>query len=306
MRHPGRAQGRGGLPAPSAPDLPASASRAMLDDAEARAAADHVGARRRCRTPCGRRQERPAAAPRRARTAARRRTAPARPGGPAADPRTPGLRHLHLRLHRPPEGRGRRPPQRGQPCRSHAPDLIGPAAPYGRAAAGRHAWSFAFDASWQPLLWLLDGTRCTSSRRDPPRPGRLAGYRATHGSTSSRSRRPSWPQLVAAGLTGRPHGCARARRRRRGGAGRAVARAGRAAATEAYNLYGPTEATVDAAALRPATGDQRPAADRPPGRATRARYVLDARAAPGAAGRRRRAVPRRRRPGPRLPAAGPG
>src|SRR5690606_18161332 len=64
---------------------------------------------------------------------------------------------------------------------SHGTDLYEPT----RARTGRdrlnvgHAWSFAFDASWQPQLWLFDGHTVhivdERTQRDP-----LATVRAAH------------------------------------------------------------------------------------------------------------------------------
>ena len=70
-----------------------------------------------------------------------------------------------------------------------------------------------------------------------------------------------------------------------------------------YNLYGPTEYTINTlggGTDDSATPDRRLADLEHPGLRARRR------AAAGAAGRARRAVHRRRRPGPRLPATGPG
>jgi amino acid adenylation domain-containing protein/non-ribosomal peptide synthase protein (TIGR01720 family) len=159
---------------------------------------------------------------------------------------------------------------------SHRTDLYEPA----RAATGRrhlnvgHAWSFSFDASWQPQAWLLDGHAVhvvtDEVRRDPEqlialiRRERLDFLELT----------PShFAQLAAAGLMegGR---CPLAVV---GIGGEAVAPAfwselAALSGTEAYNLYGPTEATVDALVARVGDSD-RPLVGRPVhgGRA----YVLD-------------------------------
>ncbi|MFB9840522.1 AMP-binding protein, partial [Actinoallomurus acaciae] len=143
---------------------------------------------------------------------------------------------------------------------SHRTDLYEPA----RAATGRrhlnvgHAWSFSFDASWQPQAWLLDGHAVhvvtEEVRRDPEqlialiRRERLDFLELT----------PShFAQLAAAGLMdgGR---CPLAVV---GVGGEAVAPSfwselAALSGTEAYNLYGPTEATVDALVARVGDSDR--------------------------------------------------
>ncbi|WP_062648989.1 non-ribosomal peptide synthetase [Streptomyces maremycinicus] len=112
-----------------------------------------------------------------------------------------------------------------------------------------HAWSFSFDASWQPQLWLLDGHALhiadDETRRDPEL---LTAF--------VRDRRIDFievtPSLLArmadSGLITPEGDCPLAVV---GFGGEAVPQAlwARLAAlpdTEAFNLYGPTEATVDA------------------------------------------------------------
>ncbi|QKW26034.1 non-ribosomal peptide synthase/polyketide synthase [Streptomyces seoulensis] len=138
-----------------------------------------------------------------------------------------------------------------------------------------HAWSFSFDASWQPQLWLLDGHALhiadDDTRRDPEL---LAAF--------VRDRRIDFievtPSLLArmadSGLIGPGGDCPLAVV---GFGGEAVPESlwTRLAAlpdTEAVNLYGPTEATVDALVGRVRDSD-RPVVGRPVhhGRA----YVLD-------------------------------
>ncbi len=131
---------------------------------------------------------------------------------------------------------------------SHRADLYRPTVEAtGRECVGvGHAWSFSFDASWQPTLWLLDGhtvhvfdetpcgTRGDDRLRRRPR-ARLP--RVT----------PSFlDRMLAAGLFDREHRPATV-----GFGGEAVNPASWQRLREltdgrAFNLYGPTECTVDA------------------------------------------------------------
>ncbi|MEV7969457.1 non-ribosomal peptide synthase/polyketide synthase [Sphaerisporangium sp. NPDC088356] len=160
---------------------------------------------------------------------------------------------------------------------SHRRTLHDPA----KLATGRrhlrvgHAWSFSFDASWQPQLWLLDGHALhildDETRRDPEltataiREQRLDFIEVT----------PSFfAQMADIGLI------------ENGECPLAVVGVGGEAvpdslwndlaglrSTEAFNLYGPTEATVDALVARVRDSGS-PLVGRPVGN-TRA-YVLDA------------------------------
>ncbi|MFE6488476.1 amino acid adenylation domain-containing protein, partial [Streptomyces sp. NPDC057757] len=139
-----------------------------------------------------------------------------------------------------------------------------------------HAWSFSFDASWQPQLWLLDGHALhiadEETRRDPEllaaliREQRLDFIEVT----------PSFLDRMAdSGLIGEDGDCPLAVV---GFGGEAVpdslwSRLRALRSTEAFNLYGPTEATVDALVGRVRDSD-RPVVGRPVHN-TRA-YVLDA------------------------------
>ncbi|MEV5904579.1 amino acid adenylation domain-containing protein, partial [Streptomyces sp. NPDC052127] len=112
-----------------------------------------------------------------------------------------------------------------------------------------HAWSFSFDASWQPQLWLLDGHALhiadDETRRDPElltafvRDRRIDFIEVT----------PSLlAQMADSGLITPEGDCPLAAV---GFGGEAVppalwARLAALPDTEAVNLYGPTEATVDA------------------------------------------------------------
>ncbi|GAA0554667.1 non-ribosomal peptide synthetase [Paractinoplanes ferrugineus] len=138
--------------------------------------------------------------------------------------------------------------------RSHNAQLHRPA----RAATGRrhlrvgHAWSFAFDASWQPQLWLLDGHALhivtEPVQRDPEQ---LAAQIHAEGIDFIELTPAHFAQVADAGLI-RDGKCPLAVV---GVGGEAIAPAfwERLAAlpgTAAFNLYGPTEATVDALSAR--------------------------------------------------------
>ncbi|SEO75553.1 non-ribosomal peptide synthase domain TIGR01720/amino acid adenylation domain-containing protein [Amycolatopsis saalfeldensis] len=146
-----------------------------------------------------------------------------------------------------------------------------------------HAWSFSFDASWQPQLWLLDGHAVhvvgDEARRDPEL---LAGQIRRDGFDFIEVTPSFFAQMADAGLLDGER-CPLAVV---GVGGEAVPDAlwRRLAAlpgTEAFNLYGPTESTVDALVAR--IGDsERPLVGRPVAN-TRA-YVLDGALRPVATG----------------------
>ncbi|MEU9167206.1 amino acid adenylation domain-containing protein [Streptomyces sp. NPDC048420] len=158
---------------------------------------------------------------------------------------------------------------------SHRETLYGPAI----EAAGRrhlragHAWSFFFDASWQPQLWLLDG-HCVhivseETRRDPEL---LAAAVVRHRFDFLEVTPSFFAQLADrfddGGLPLAVVGV--------GGEAVPVAlwrRLAELPGTEAFNLYGPTESTVDALVAR-VRDSERPLVGRPVA-GTRA-YVLDA------------------------------
>ncbi|SKA38482.1 amino acid adenylation domain-containing protein [Marinactinospora thermotolerans DSM 45154] len=145
----------------------------------------------------------------------------------------------------------------------------------GRALRVGHSWSFAFDASWQPQLWLLDGHALhvvsEEEMRDPDllvahiRSARIDFIEVT----------PSHAlQLVRAGLfdDGAHHPLTL------GVGGEAVPpalwqRLRELPATRGVNLYGPTETTVDALAAF-TTDHERPVVGRPTANTTA--HVLDA------------------------------
>ncbi|MYZ40548.1 MULTISPECIES: non-ribosomal peptide synthetase, partial [unclassified Streptomyces] len=159
---------------------------------------------------------------------------------------------------------------------SHRETLYGPAV----ALTGRrqlragHAWSFSFDASWQPQLWLLDG-HCVhvvseETRRDPEL---LAAAVVEHGFDFLEVTPSFFAQMADTGLIS-DGACPLAVI---GVGGEAVPQAlwerlRGLRGTEAFNLYGPTESTVDALVARVRDSD-RPLVGRPVA-GTRA-YVLD-------------------------------
>ncbi|MFB7270063.1 amino acid adenylation domain-containing protein [Streptomyces sp. NPDC056244] len=160
---------------------------------------------------------------------------------------------------------------------SHRETLYEPAV----AATGRrhlragHAWSFSFDASWQPQLWLLDG-HCVhvvseETRRDPEL---LAAAVVEHGFDFLEVTPSFFAQMAEAGLVPDDGACPLAVI---GVGGEAVPQAlweklRGLRGTEAFNLYGPTESTVDALVARVRDSD-RPLVGRPVA-GTRA-HVLD-------------------------------
>ncbi|HEU5475883.1 MAG TPA: amino acid adenylation domain-containing protein [Actinophytocola sp.] len=136
-----------------------------------------------------------------------------------------------------------------------------------------HAWSFAFDASWQPQLWLLDGHAVhvvdEPTRRDPELLAALIRARELDFIEVTPS---VLTQLLDAGLA---DDCPLALL---GFGGEAVSeglwtRLRGLPGTEGVNLYGPTEATVDAL-VGHVRDSARPVVGRPVANA--AAYVLDA------------------------------
>ncbi|RSM89583.1 non-ribosomal peptide synthetase [Kibdelosporangium aridum] len=160
---------------------------------------------------------------------------------------------------------------------SHRRDLYEPTV----AATGRthlrvgHAWSFSFDASWQPQLWLLDGHAVhimdEQTRRDPEL---LTAAIRTHELDFIEVTPTVLTQLVDAGLFDGDR-CPLALI---GFGGEAVSeglwtRIRQLPGTEGVNLYGPTEGTVDALVAKVSDTD-RPLVGRPVANAQA--YVLDA------------------------------
>ena len=164
---------------------------------------------------------------------------------------------------------------------SHRETLYRPAvtAVGGRQLKVGHAWAFAFDASWQPQLWMLDGHEVhvvdDDTRRDPDL---LAQVVIDHQLDFIELTPSHFAQLAAAGVI-KDGKCALAVV---GVGGEAITQQlwetlGELPGTEAYNLYGPTETTVDALVGRVRDAD-RPVVGRPVGNARA--YVLDDRLNP--------------------------
>jgi amino acid adenylation domain-containing protein/non-ribosomal peptide synthase protein (TIGR01720 family) len=157
---------------------------------------------------------------------------------------------------------------------SHRETLYRPAA----RATGRdrlrvgHAWSFSFDASWQPQLWLLDGHELHVLDEETQRDPELLAAAARD--LDFLEVTPSYfARMAALGLVRDGH-CPLAVV---GVGGEAVPEPlwtllRELKGTEAYNLYGPTECTVDALVAR-VRDTARPVVGRPVENARA--YVLD-------------------------------
>ncbi|MFZ2526336.1 MAG: amino acid adenylation domain-containing protein [Rhodococcus sp. (in: high G+C Gram-positive bacteria)] len=131
---------------------------------------------------------------------------------------------------------------------SHRADLYRPTV----AAAGTesvgvgHAWSFGFDASWQPTLWLFDGHTVHVFDDDTMRdPERMVAYTLEHRLDFLEVTPSFLDRMLAAGLYDGDYRPASV-----GFGGEAVNPASWRRLREltdgrAFNLYGPTECTVD-------------------------------------------------------------
>ena len=144
----------------------------------------------------------------------------------------------------------------------------------GRPLRIGHAWPFSFDASWQPLLGLLDGhaihVATDEVRRDPQR---LSALLVDDQIDFVEVTPSHFGQLVAAGLGSR----GRLPLALLGVGGEAVppqlwGELQSLDGTEAYNFYGPTECTVDTVVGR-VRDTERPVIGRPVDGT--AAYVLD-------------------------------
>ncbi|MGW5072877.1 amino acid adenylation domain-containing protein [Rhodococcus sp. NPDC004095] len=159
---------------------------------------------------------------------------------------------------------------------SHRTDLYRPT----QRRSGRerlrvgHAWSFAFDASWQPQLWLLDGhALCLVDEVTQRDPRKMVLQAQTQEWDFVEVTPSHLAQLIDAGLLDGDRVPASL-----GFGGEAVAqplwdRLRALGGTESYNLYGPSESTVDALVAR-SSDSAVPVAGRPVGN-TRA-HILDA------------------------------
>ncbi|HMG42404.1 MAG TPA: amino acid adenylation domain-containing protein, partial [Acidimicrobiales bacterium] len=163
---------------------------------------------------------------------------------------------------------------------SHRRHLFAPTeARLGRALRIGHAWPFSFDASWQPLLGLLDGhaihVATDDVRHDPQR---LTGLLVDDAIDFVEVTPSHLGQLVAAGLGTR----GRLPLALLGVGGEAVppplwSELQNLRGTEAYNFYGPTECTVDTVVGR-VRDTERPVIGRPVDGTVA--YVLDGGLAP--------------------------
>ncbi|MFE2044755.1 amino acid adenylation domain-containing protein, partial [Streptomyces sp. NPDC059477] len=159
---------------------------------------------------------------------------------------------------------------------SHRETLYAPAieATGRRHLRAGHAWSFFFDASWQPQLWLLDGHCVHIVSEEVRRDAELLAAAVREHRFDFLEVTPSlFTQLADGGLLAGDD-CPLAVV---GVGGEAVPlalwqRLAGLRATEAFNLYGPTESTVDALVAR-VRDSERPLVGRPVA-GTRA-YVLD-------------------------------
>ncbi|MFD0804232.1 AMP-binding protein, partial [Streptomonospora algeriensis] len=151
-----------------------------------------------------------------------------------------------------------------------------------------HAWSFSFDAAWQPQLWLLDGHAVHVVTEDAMHDPALLVERIRAERIDFIEVAPSHlMQLIRAGL-GEP-GTHTPLTLGVGGEAVPPSLWGRLRELEergtvTFNLYGPTETTVDALAAR-AGGHERPVVGY--ATANTAAYVLDERlgqAPPGVVG----------------------
>ncbi len=158
----------------------------------------------------------------------------------------------------------------------HLDSVLRPAAArLGRPLRVAHAWSFAFDAAWQPLVALLDGHGVhIVDERTQTDAETLVGAIARHGVDMIDTTPSMFAQLTASGLlTTVPLAVLALGGEALGSSAWALIR-GECARTglRAYNCYGPTETTVEAVVATITEYDE-PSIGRPT-RHTRG-YVLD-------------------------------
>lgn len=158
----------------------------------------------------------------------------------------------------------------------HLDHVLRPAArKLGRPLRIAHAWSFAFDAAWQPLVGLLDGHGVhVVDEQTQTDAEALVALIAAHGIDMIDTTPSMFAQLQAFGLlTEAPLAVLALGGEALGSAAWARIRATCSASSmAAYNCYGPTETTVEAVVAAIAEHDE-PAIGRPT-RHTRG-YVLD-------------------------------
>jgi len=132
----------------------------------------------------------------------------------------------------------------------HIDNVLGPAAArLGRPLCIAHAWSFAFDAAWQPLVGLLDGHRVhIVDERTQTDAEALVAAIAEHGVDMIDTTPSMFAQLRSAGLLSRvPLAVLALGGEALGGASWSFIRTEcRRTGMTAFNCYGPTESTVEA------------------------------------------------------------
>ncbi len=184
----------------------------------------------------------------------------------------------------------------------HLDHVLTPAAArLGRPLRIAHAWSFAFDAAWQPLVALLGGhaVHVVDEHTQTDAEALVAAI-AEHGVDMIDTTPSMFAQLRAAGLLTRVPLAVLALGGEAlgGGAWSFIRMQCRRTAMTAFNCYGPTETTVEAVVA--AIDRTRRAVDRAAD-PVHPRLRAGLRVAPGALRGCGGAVPRRRPVGPRLP-----
>ncbi|MCX2963769.1 non-ribosomal peptide synthetase [Gordonia aquimaris] len=141
-------------------------------------------------------------------------------------------------------------------CRDHRDHMLTPARQrLDRPLRVAHAWTFSFDASWQPLAALLDGHAVHLFGEDEMRDaGRLVAGLAERAIDMIDTTPSMFGQLAAAGLVG-DEGVGHAHLSVLALGGEAIGPAlwrqlSALPGTTAHNCYGPTETTVEAVVAR--------------------------------------------------------
>ncbi|MDY6809912.1 MAG: amino acid adenylation domain-containing protein [Actinomycetota bacterium] len=141
-------------------------------------------------------------------------------------------------------------------CRDHRDHMLAPAQQrLGRPLRVAHAWTFSFDASWQPLAALLDGHAVHLFGEDEMRDADRLVAGLAHRAIDMIDTTPSmFGQLAAAGLVG-DEGVGHAHLSVLALGGEAIGPAlwqqlSALPATTAHNCYGPTETTVETVVAR--------------------------------------------------------
>ncbi|ROZ99344.1 non-ribosomal peptide synthetase [Gordonia sp. OPL2] len=177
-------------------------------------------------------------------------------------------------------------------CRDHRDHILVPARTrLGRPLRIAHAWTFSFDASWQPLAGLLDGHAIYLFGEDEMRDaGRLVAGLARDAIDMIDTTPSMFGQLAAAGLVGDDAADVSTRASGHlsvlalGGEAIGPALWGQLSAlpdTVVHNCYGPTETTVEAIVAR-VSDSATPTIGTPADRMSA--YVLDSRLRPAPTG----------------------